>query len=99
MAFCHSQRDLVINMVKKLMDNATKTGINATKTAFKRVIQKTVEATGYLTETKIAEKITSRDKQTKILTNATSKMKDKNFVYYQKKDSKLQMFKIVKGIV
>ena len=43
-------------MVKKLMDNATKTGINATKTAFKRVVQKTVEATGYLIEIKIAEK-------------------------------------------
>ena len=56
MAFCHSQRDLVINMVKKLMDNATKTGINATKTAFKRVVQKTVEAAGYLIEIKIAEK-------------------------------------------
>ena len=56
MAFCHSQRDLVTNMVKKLMDNATKTGINATKTAFKRVVQKTVEATGYLIEMKIAEK-------------------------------------------
>ena len=30
---------------KKLMDNATKTGIDAAKTASKRVIQKTAEAT------------------------------------------------------
>ena len=30
---------------KKLMDNATKTGIDAAKTASKRVVQKTAEAT------------------------------------------------------
>ena len=29
---------------KKLMDTATKTGINAEKTAFKRLVQKTAEA-------------------------------------------------------
>ena len=33
MAFCHLQENLVINMVKKLMDTATKTGIAAAKTA------------------------------------------------------------------
>ena len=33
---------------KKLMDTATKTGIYATKTASKRVVQKTAEATGDL---------------------------------------------------
>ena len=31
---------------KKLMDTATKTGIDAAKTASKRVVQKTAEATG-----------------------------------------------------
>ena len=30
---------------KKLMDNVTKTGIDASKTASKRVVQKTAEAT------------------------------------------------------
>ena len=41
------------------MDNATKTGINASKTASKRVVQKTAEATGDLIGNKIADKITS----------------------------------------
>ena len=35
---------------KKLMDTATKTGIDAAKTASKRVVQKTAEATGDLTK-------------------------------------------------
>ena len=44
---------------KKLMDTATKTGINATKTALKRVVQKTAEAIGDLIGNKIVDKITS----------------------------------------
>ena len=44
---------------KKLMDTATKTGINAAKTASKRVAQKTAEATGDLIGNKIADKTTS----------------------------------------
>ena len=44
---------------KKLMDTATKTGIDAAKNASKRVVQKTAEATGYLIGSKIAHKITS----------------------------------------
>ena len=44
---------------KKLMDTATKTGIDAAKTASKRVVQKTAEATGDLIGNKIADKITS----------------------------------------
>ena len=38
---------------------ATKTGIDAAKTASKRVVQKTAEATGYLIGNKIDDKITS----------------------------------------
>ena len=53
---------------KKLIDTATKTGIDAAKTASKRVVQKTVEATGDLIGNKIADKITSIDK-TKEKTN------------------------------
>ena len=49
----------MINMVKKLMDTATKAGIDPAKTASKRVVQKTAEATGYLVGNKIADKITS----------------------------------------
>ena len=44
---------------KKLIDAATKTGIDAAKTASKRVVQKTAEATGDLIGNKIADKITS----------------------------------------
>ena len=39
---------------KKLMDTTTKTGINAAKTASKRVVRKTAEATGDLIGNKIA---------------------------------------------
>ena len=44
---------------KKLMNIATKTGIDAVKTSSKRVVQKTSEATGDLIGNKIADKITS----------------------------------------
>ena len=44
------------------MDIATKTGIDAAKTASKRVVQKTAEATGYLIGNKIADKITLASK-------------------------------------
>ena len=47
------------NYGKKLMDTATKTEIDAAKTASKRVVQKTAEATGDLIGNKIADKITS----------------------------------------
>ena len=44
---------------KGLMDTARKTGIDAAKTASKRVTQKTAEATRHLIINKIANKITS----------------------------------------
>ena len=47
---------------KELMDAATKTKIDAVKTASKRVVQKTTEATGDLIGKKIADKITSLGK-------------------------------------
>ena len=50
-------------MVKRLMDIVTKTGIDAEKTASKRVVQKTAEATGYLMGHKVADKITLVDKR------------------------------------
>ena len=43
---------------KNLMDTATKTGIDAAKTASKWVVQKTAETTGDLIGNKIADKIT-----------------------------------------
>ena len=54
---------------KKLMDAATKTGIDAAKSASKRIVQKTAEATGDLIGNKMADKITSIGK---------SKGKEKN---------------------
>ena len=50
---------------KKLIDTATKTGIDAAKTS-KRVVQKTAEATGDLIGNKIADKITSIGKPKEI---------------------------------
>ena len=44
---------------KKLLDTATKTGIDAAKTASKRVVQKTAEVTRDLNGNKIADEITS----------------------------------------
>ena len=44
------------------MNTATKTGIDAAKTASKRVVQKTAEATGDFSGNKIADKITSLGK-------------------------------------
>ena len=72
---------------KKLMDTATKTGIDAAKTASKRVVQKTAEATGYLIQNKIADKITSLGK-------AKSKEKEdegQEIYIRQKKASRLVM--------
>ena len=43
---------------KKLLDSAKKSAIDAIKTASKRAIQKTAEATGDLIRNKIADKIT-----------------------------------------
>ena len=47
---------------KKLMDTATKRGIDAAKTASKRVVQKPAEATGGLIGNKITDKVTSEGK-------------------------------------
>ena len=55
MVFCHLQE----NNCKTLMGTATKTGMDAAKTASKRVVQKTAEATGDLIGNKIADEITS----------------------------------------
>ena len=59
MVFCNLQINIGNKYCRKLMDNATKTGIDAAKTASERVVQKTAEATGDLIRNKIADKITS----------------------------------------
>ena len=56
MSFARKFRD---KYGKKLIDTATKTGIDAAKTTSKTVLQKTEEAAGDLIGNKIADKITS----------------------------------------
>ena len=68
---------------KKLMDTATKTGIDTAKTASKRVVQKAAEATGDLIGKKIADKITSIGK------SKEKKKNQKKFIFHQKKENKL----------
>ena len=48
---------------QKLLDSAKKSGTDALKTASKRAIQKTAEATGNLIGNKTADKITSVSKK------------------------------------
>ena len=71
---------------KALMDTATKTGIDAAKTASRRVVQKTAEATRDLTGNKVADKITSIGKPKE----KKAKKKEK-FIFRKKKDNKLLM--------
>ena len=62
------------------MDTATKTEIGSAKTAPKRVVQETAEAT----EDLIGNKITEREEKMK-------QIKNKKSTYHQKKYSKLLM--------
>ena len=72
---------------KKLKDTETKMGIDATKTASKRVVQKTAEAIGDLTGNKIADKINSVGK---------TKSKEKIYVPTSRKNAaNNKWFKIV----
>ena len=73
---------------KKLMDAATKSGIDAAKTTSKRTVEKTAEAAGDLIENKIADKITSMGKPKK---KNTETKNQKRFIFHQKKDKKLLM--------
>ena len=75
---------------KKLMETATKTGIDAAKTASKRVVQKTAEATGHLTENKIADKVTSIGKPSKAK-QKKNKQSRINLHSTRKKDNMLLM--------
>ena len=70
---------------KKLMDSATKTGIDAAKTTSKRVVQKTAEAIGDLIGNKIADKITSLGK-TK--SKEKEKEEEKQEIYITRKKKK-----------
>ena len=56
-------RSLSDKCAQKLLDSAKKSTADAIKTASKRVIQKTAEATGDLIGNQIADKITSVSKK------------------------------------
>ena len=60
LSFAKNKGKTLINKYgQKLLDSAKKSTMNAIKTASKRAIQKTAEATGDLISNKIADKITS----------------------------------------
>ena len=61
---------------QKLLDSAKKPTTDAIKTASKRAIQKTAEATGDLIGNKIADKITSFSKKPKELHNNDNETKE-----------------------
>ena len=68
------------------MDTVKKTGIDASKTASKRVVQKTEDAIEDLIRNKTADKIHYAKQRVE-----KKNIKDKKFTYHQKKDSKLLM--------
>ena len=83
---------------QQLLDTAKKPTTDAIKTASKREIQKTAEATGDLIGNKIADKITSISKKpAKELPNNDETEEDmeitthKKDTHHQKKDNKLLM--------
>ena len=62
MVFCLSGEKSSYKYGKKLMATAAKTGVDAAKTASKRVVRKTAEATRDLIGNKITDKIISLGK-------------------------------------
>ena len=78
----------------KLMNTATKTGIDATKTASKRIVQKTAEATGDLIGNKIADKITSVGKSK---SDDKTKKVEKIYIPPEKRQQILDDFKLYKN--
>ena len=85
--FCHLQKKKIGNKYgQKLMDTATKTGIDAAKTASKRVVRKTAKATGDVIGNKLSDKITSIGKP-----KEREQKKQKKFIFHQKKGNKLLM--------
>ena len=60
----HMGKSLSSKYGQKLLDNTRKSTIDAIKTASKKAIQKTSEATGDLIDNKIVDKIASVSKKT-----------------------------------
>ena len=71
---------------QKVIDTAKKSTTYAIKTASKRAIQKTAEATGDLIVNKIADKITSISKKSnKVLPNNDEKEEDMEITTHKKR--------------
>ena len=75
---------------KKLIDTATKTGIDAAKTASKRVVQKTTEARGDLTRNKIADQITSIGKRKEKTKEKTKEKPEEIYIPPEKRQKLLR---------
>ena len=65
---------------EQLLETRTKTGLDALKTAFKRVIHKTIEATGEVISTKIVHKIL----KPKLVCDENSRMVKKQLLYQRR---------------
>ena len=78
---------------KKLMDTATKTGIDTSKTALKRVVQNTTEATEDLIENKFYAENKIIIFIIKIRQKKSEEKEDERqeITYHQKKNNKLLM--------
>ena len=76
---------------QKLLDSAKKSTMDAIKTASKRAIPKTAEATGDLIGNKVADKITSVSKMSKNNEANDESQVLKKDTYLRKKDNKLLM--------
>ena len=75
---------------QKRPHNAKKSTTGAIKTASKRAIQKTAEATGDLIDNKIADKLTNHSENLHKVMKLIMKWKyQKKDTYLQKKDNKL----------
>ena len=73
--------------VKKITDTTKKQGSEFAKTAGKRIVQKSAEATGDVIGNKIADKITTLGKSK----NKEKKQMKKKLLFHQRKDSKSLM--------
>ena len=69
----------------KLLDSAKKSAIDAIKTASKRAIQKTVEASGDLINNKITDKITSFSKKSNNKNNNNNNNEDVELATHKKR--------------
>ena len=57
MGFCQSRQIYPASLQKKLIETATKTGLDAAKSTSKKVVHKIADATGELIGKEIAEKV------------------------------------------